>query len=63
MQNPHDLTDVTCDICGKQIHPMDRHVRWQTSTLYSGPIGGGLFICPKCLIAIGIKAEALDVHR
>lgn len=62
MQNPHDLTDVTCDICGKQIHPMDRFVRWQTQTLYSGAIGTGLFICGACLQKLGVKAEAINVH-
>ncbi len=61
-QDPKDLTFVTCDICGKQIAKMDKHVRWQTYTLYSGAIGQGVYICQRCLLErFAVKKEALRV--
>lgn len=62
MQDPKDPKHVTCDVesCGKQIHPMDRHVHWQTASLYSGRIGMGIYICPHCLVEkFGIDKEVL----
>ncbi len=62
-QNPKDLTDVTCDACGAKIHPMDRHVRLPTQTLFGGLIGVGVFICAECLQKkLGIAPEVFDVE-
>lgn len=62
-QDPKDLTLVTCDVtgCGKQLAPMEKHVRLQTWTLFSGSKGAGVFICRPCLIEkFGIDPAVLD---
>jgi len=58
-QNPKDLTDVKCDICGRPISPKERYVRLRTETLWSqSGVGLGVFICNKCMAdKFGVKPE------
>ncbi len=56
-QDPKDLTNVTCDICGHSINPKEKFIRLRTETLWSqSGVGLGVFVCKKCVI------EKLDVN-
>ena len=62
MQDPKDLTNVTCDCCGRRLGPKEKFVRLKTETLWSmAGVGLGVLICRECLIEkMGIRSEALD---
>ena len=61
-QDPTDLTNVTCDICGHQFSPKERFIRLKTETLWSmSGVGLGVFMCKGCVIEkLGVKPEAIS---
>ncbi len=63
MQDPKDLTNVTCDICVRRLGPKERFVRLKTETLWSmAGVGLGVMICRDCLIEkLGVNAAVLPV--
>jgi len=62
MQDPKDLTIVTCDICNRRLSPKEKFARLQTQTLWSmSGVGLGVFICCDCLVEkFSVNPKALD---
>jgi len=61
-QNPKDLDDVTCDVCGRKITPKERFIRLQTETLWSlSGVGQGALICKDCMIErFGVNEQVFN---
>ncbi|HUU82293.1 MAG TPA: hypothetical protein VM243_02205 [Phycisphaerae bacterium] len=62
MQDPKELTHVTCDICGRKLTPKEKFVRLRTETLWSmSGVGLGVFICCDCVVAkLGVDAKVME---